>query len=50
VDYWVDELTRLVTEIGMDTFIYWPADDRLRQIERFAAEVVPVVQEQVARA
>jgi alkanesulfonate monooxygenase SsuD/methylene tetrahydromethanopterin reductase-like flavin-dependent oxidoreductase (luciferase family) len=50
VDYWVDELTRLVVEVGMDTFIYWPADDRLRQIELFAAEVVPAVTEQVARA
>lgn len=50
VDYWVDELTRLVVEVGMDTFIYWPADDRLRQIELFAAEVVPAVREQVARA
>jgi hypothetical protein len=49
VDYWVDEITRLATEVGMDTFIYWPADDRLRQIERFAAEVVPAVREQVAR-
>jgi len=50
VDYWVDELTRLAVEVGMDTFIYWPADDRLRQIERFAAEVVPAVQEQVTRS
>ena len=49
-DYWVDELTRLAVEVGMDTFIYWPADDRLRQIELFAAEVVPAVQEQVAKA
>jgi alkanesulfonate monooxygenase SsuD/methylene tetrahydromethanopterin reductase-like flavin-dependent oxidoreductase (luciferase family) len=49
VDYWVDELTRLAVEVGMDTFIYWPADDRLHQIERFAAEVAPVVREQVAR-
>lgn len=49
VEYWVDELTRLVVEVGMDTFIYWPADDRLRQMERFAAEVVPVVREQVAK-
>jgi len=47
VHYWVDELTRLAAEVGMDTFIYWPADDRLRQIERFATEVVPAVQEQV---
>ncbi len=50
VDYWVDELTRLAVEVGMDTFIYWPADDRLRQVELFAAEVVPAVQVQVARA
>ena len=50
VDYWVDELTRLVVEIGMDTFIYWPADDRIRQIEFFAAEVAPAVKDQVAKA
>jgi alkanesulfonate monooxygenase SsuD/methylene tetrahydromethanopterin reductase-like flavin-dependent oxidoreductase (luciferase family) len=50
VDYWVEELTGLAVEVGMDTFIYWPADDRLRQIERFAAEVVPAVQEQVTKA
>ena len=46
---WVDELTRLAVEVGMDTFIYWPADDRMRQIELFAAEVVPAVKDQVAK-
>lgn len=50
VDYWIEELTRLVVEVGMDTFIYWPADDRMHQLERFAAEIVPAVREQVARA
>ncbi len=49
VEYWVDELTRLVVEIGMDTFIYWPADDRMSQIEFFAAEVMPAVKDQVAK-
>jgi alkanesulfonate monooxygenase SsuD/methylene tetrahydromethanopterin reductase-like flavin-dependent oxidoreductase (luciferase family) len=49
VDYWVEELARLAREVGIDTFIYWPADDRLRQIERFAAEVVPAVQEQMSK-
>jgi alkanesulfonate monooxygenase SsuD/methylene tetrahydromethanopterin reductase-like flavin-dependent oxidoreductase (luciferase family) len=49
VEYWVDELTRLVVEIGIDTFIYWPADDRMSQIELFAAEVVPAVKDQVAK-
>jgi alkanesulfonate monooxygenase SsuD/methylene tetrahydromethanopterin reductase-like flavin-dependent oxidoreductase (luciferase family) len=50
VDYWVDELTRLAVEVGMDTFIYWPADDRLRQLERFAAEVAPAARTQIAQA
>jgi len=50
VSYWVDELTRLAIEVGMDTFIYWPADDRMSQLERFAAEVAPAVREQVAKA
>lgn len=50
VNYWIEELTRLVVEVGMDTFIYWPADDRMHQLERFAAEIVPAVREQVARA
>jgi alkanesulfonate monooxygenase SsuD/methylene tetrahydromethanopterin reductase-like flavin-dependent oxidoreductase (luciferase family) len=49
-DYWVDELTRLVVEVGMDTFIYWPAADPLHQIELFATGIVPAVQKQVARA
>lgn len=50
VEYWVGELTRLAIEVGMDTFVYWPADDRLRQIERFAAEVAPAVRQRVAQA
>jgi hypothetical protein len=49
VEYWVDELTRLAVEFGMDSFIYWPADDRMRQIEYFAAEVAPAVKDQVAK-
>jgi alkanesulfonate monooxygenase SsuD/methylene tetrahydromethanopterin reductase-like flavin-dependent oxidoreductase (luciferase family) len=39
--YWVDELSSLVTEVGMDTFIFWPADDEEAQIEQFAADVIP---------
>jgi alkanesulfonate monooxygenase SsuD/methylene tetrahydromethanopterin reductase-like flavin-dependent oxidoreductase (luciferase family) len=48
--YWIDELTRLALEVGMDTFIYWPADDRLNQLQRFAAEVAPAVRANVAQA
>jgi len=46
--YWVEELTRFAVELGLDTFIYWPAEDPLQQVERFAAEVVPAVREAVA--
>ena len=42
--YWADELTRFVTELGMDTFIFWPAGgNEERQIRAFAAEVAPAV-------
>ena len=45
---WVEQLSRFALELGMDTFIYWPAEDHVRQIERFADEVVPAVREAVA--
>jgi len=50
VSHWIEELTRFAVECGMDTFIFWPAEDRMRQIERFAAEVVPGVRVAVAQA
>jgi alkanesulfonate monooxygenase SsuD/methylene tetrahydromethanopterin reductase-like flavin-dependent oxidoreductase (luciferase family) len=47
VSKWTEELTRLTLELGMDTFIYWPSEDHVRQIEVFASEVVPAVREAV---
>jgi alkanesulfonate monooxygenase SsuD/methylene tetrahydromethanopterin reductase-like flavin-dependent oxidoreductase (luciferase family) len=47
VSKWVEELTRFALELGMDTFIYWPSEDHVRQIEVFANEVVPAVREAV---
>jgi alkanesulfonate monooxygenase SsuD/methylene tetrahydromethanopterin reductase-like flavin-dependent oxidoreductase (luciferase family) len=47
VSRWVETLTRFVLEFGMDTFIYWPSDDRERQVELFASEVAPAVREAV---
>ena len=49
VSKWVEELTRFSLELGMDTFIYWPSEDHVRQIEVFANEVVPAVRKAVAR-
>ena len=47
VSKWVEELTRLALDLGMDTFIYWPSEDHERQVEVFAGEVVPAVREAV---
>jgi len=46
---WIEELTRFVVELGMDTFIFWPTTEPVWQMEMFAAEVVPGVQEAVSR-
>jgi alkanesulfonate monooxygenase SsuD/methylene tetrahydromethanopterin reductase-like flavin-dependent oxidoreductase (luciferase family) len=45
---WVEQLSRFALEFGMDTFVYWPAEDHVRQVELFADEVVPAVREAVA--
>jgi alkanesulfonate monooxygenase SsuD/methylene tetrahydromethanopterin reductase-like flavin-dependent oxidoreductase (luciferase family) len=46
--HWIQQLTRFAAELGFDTFIFWPAEEPVRQLERFAAEVVPGVREAVA--
>jgi alkanesulfonate monooxygenase SsuD/methylene tetrahydromethanopterin reductase-like flavin-dependent oxidoreductase (luciferase family) len=46
---WPEELARLAVELGLDTFVLWPTADHVRQIERFADEVVPAVRETVVR-
>jgi alkanesulfonate monooxygenase SsuD/methylene tetrahydromethanopterin reductase-like flavin-dependent oxidoreductase (luciferase family) len=48
-EQWVDELTTLVIEQGMDSFIFGPASEAVRQVQRFAAEIAPAVREAVAR-
>jgi alkanesulfonate monooxygenase SsuD/methylene tetrahydromethanopterin reductase-like flavin-dependent oxidoreductase (luciferase family) len=45
---WVEQLLPLVTETGMDTFVLWPSESPARQLELFAAEVVPALREAVA--
>jgi len=50
VSWWVDTIARLATDLRMDTFIFWPATDPLRQLEVFAGAVVPAVREAVRAA
>lgn len=46
--HWIDSLTGFAVELGFDTFLFWPHDDDLAQLERFAREVVPGVHENLA--
>lgn len=46
---WVDTLSRFALDLRMDTFIYWPSEDHVRQVELFAGEVVPAVREAVEK-
>jgi alkanesulfonate monooxygenase SsuD/methylene tetrahydromethanopterin reductase-like flavin-dependent oxidoreductase (luciferase family) len=47
VAQWVDELTRLAVEVGMDTFIIGLPEPPGDQLERFIAEIAPRVRENV---
>jgi alkanesulfonate monooxygenase SsuD/methylene tetrahydromethanopterin reductase-like flavin-dependent oxidoreductase (luciferase family) len=42
-EHWVETLTSFATELGFDTFIFWPAEDPVGQLERFAHDVVPAL-------
>jgi hypothetical protein len=39
----VDELTALVLDGGMDTFVFWAGIPRRAQLEAFAHDVAPAV-------
>jgi alkanesulfonate monooxygenase SsuD/methylene tetrahydromethanopterin reductase-like flavin-dependent oxidoreductase (luciferase family) len=40
-EHWVETLGGFASELGFDTFVFWPAGDPVAQAERFAQEVVP---------
>jgi alkanesulfonate monooxygenase SsuD/methylene tetrahydromethanopterin reductase-like flavin-dependent oxidoreductase (luciferase family) len=40
---WIDTLARFSTELGFDTFVFWPDEDPLEQLGRFASEIVPAL-------
>lgn len=51
VERWIDAITTLYHDSGMDTFIFWPvAGDEHAQIEIFAQEVVPALRESLSTA
>jgi alkanesulfonate monooxygenase SsuD/methylene tetrahydromethanopterin reductase-like flavin-dependent oxidoreductase (luciferase family) len=42
-EHWVETLAEFGSELGFDTFVFWPEQDPLGQAERFAQEVVPAL-------
>jgi alkanesulfonate monooxygenase SsuD/methylene tetrahydromethanopterin reductase-like flavin-dependent oxidoreductase (luciferase family) len=49
VDEWVERIVEYYTELGMDTFIFWPFNgNELAQAELFIHEVMPKVKEKLA--
>jgi hypothetical protein len=47
-ELWVDTLASWATELGFDTFVFWPTDPSPAQVESFAREVLPPVRARVA--
>jgi hypothetical protein len=45
---WVEQITALVRDRGMNGFVYWPNQDYERQLAVFAREVVPAVRQALA--
>ncbi|MGH2747460.1 MAG: LLM class flavin-dependent oxidoreductase [Actinomycetota bacterium] len=46
---WTDTLARWTTDVGMDTYIFWPTAEPQRQIALFAEEIVPAVRKATGR-
>ncbi len=50
VQTWVETLTRWTTDLGLDTFIFWPLVPSPEQVRRFALDVAPRTRDLVAQA
>jgi alkanesulfonate monooxygenase SsuD/methylene tetrahydromethanopterin reductase-like flavin-dependent oxidoreductase (luciferase family) len=42
-EHWIETLSGFAGELGFDTFVFWPDDEPLDQVQRFAEEVVPTI-------
>jgi alkanesulfonate monooxygenase SsuD/methylene tetrahydromethanopterin reductase-like flavin-dependent oxidoreductase (luciferase family) len=42
-EHWIETLLSFALELGFDTFVFWPDDEPLDQLQRFAHEVVPAL-------
>jgi len=42
-EHWVETLSGFASDLGFDTFVFWPGEDHVAQVERFAREVAPAL-------
>jgi alkanesulfonate monooxygenase SsuD/methylene tetrahydromethanopterin reductase-like flavin-dependent oxidoreductase (luciferase family) len=49
VDHWVDTLSSWASDIGIDSFLLYPAEGRADQVRTFAADVAPAVRGRLGR-
>ncbi len=42
-EHWIETLRNFALEFGFDTFVFWPEEEPLVQLQRFVEEVVPAV-------
>ena len=42
-EHWVETLGSFARDLGFDTFVFWPGEDHVAQVERFAREVAPAL-------
>jgi alkanesulfonate monooxygenase SsuD/methylene tetrahydromethanopterin reductase-like flavin-dependent oxidoreductase (luciferase family) len=40
-EHWIETLSGFAGNLGFDTFVFWPGEDHVAQVERFAREVAP---------
>lgn len=42
-EHWIETLRSFALELGFDTFVFWPEEEPLVQLQRFVDEIVPAV-------
>lgn len=49
VDEWSDRLAGWATDLGIDSFIFWPEGGSIGQVEAFGQQIAPAVRAEVTR-
>ncbi|CAN5622306.1 LLM class flavin-dependent oxidoreductase [soil metagenome] len=49
VEEWVERLTGWATNLGIDSFVFWPAGGSVAMVEAFGQQVAPAVRAEVER-